>query len=149
MRAIRSTAFAQKIARGYAERNMTSVVSIGRPDEVDDHDDATEPTTTKMRKLIYWGKARVYTASGSGSLDTGDDLVYLSRSYISIPLFKETPPFTQVDDLIEIIDHDDIDIIGRVFRIVGIDYAGQFPVVRRHTVMSVDRSVDWTWIDDA
>lgn len=145
MRRIRSTKFAGRMARNYAERNMTAQVRIGRPGAVVDGVDVSHPSTVLQRKVVYLGKARVYGVGSGGSSNVGDELTFWSSSYVSIPL---SATWTQVDDMIEVVAHEDADVVGRWFRVVNVDSGGQLPVVRRHTVSGVQRDPGWTWAVD-
>lgn len=145
MRAIKRFDTPLWIARRHVERVMNSKVRIGRMDHVDDQDDPTKPSTTKILRTVYCGPARLYSlAGGGGPQEFGDGLGYMSSSYISIPL-TDQKCWTQVDDMIEVLGHPDPDTVGRVFRVMDVDGGGQFPVVRRHTVTSIQRSPQWTW----
>lgn len=145
MRRIKTPKLAGRIARQYAERNMTARVRVGRPGGVVDGGSVSDPSTVSRRKVVYEGRARVYGVGSGGSSDVGDELTFWSSSYVSIPLSSD---WTQVDDMIEVVAHDDPDVVGRWFRVVNVDSGGQFPVVRRHTVTGAQKDPGWTWAVD-
>jgi uncharacterized protein DUF6093 len=140
----------ESIVRNYAESNMRATVRIAR---------TASPTLSAtdeliaiptLMRLIYEGKGRVYTVSGpQPSFGTDEDQVF-STSFISVPL-KDSKGLTvvsQVNDLIEIVEHSDNLLVGRVFRVLDVDAGGQWPAVRRHMVSSAQRFAGWTWIDE-
>ena len=120
-----------RIGRRYATRNMVHEVRVWRSAKPFDLD-AAEPDAT----LLYEGFARLYSIAAGGTVDDGE-LVYMSSSYVSLPWEVDN---TQVDDLIEMVKAEDIAASGRWFRVLNIDGGGELPVVRRHTVTSVQRS---------
>lgn len=138
-----SVSLATMLARRFAERNMLAVVRIGRPAEVDDHDDQRVPSTASLKRVVYEGKARVWQVAGGGQTDFGEQSLFLASSYVSIPVTSLTGEQTQVDDLVEVLVHPDSLMVGRWFRVIAVDAGGQMPVVRRHTVMTAARSTDW------
>lgn len=128
---------AARLSRRYAVRNMTATVDIYRGGAVDDHGNVSMPTDATVAAAIYSGPARVYSLASGGSTQLGEMTQFLASSYVSIPT-TATP--TQADDLIRVSAHDDDDVVGRWFRVMAIDGGGQFPVVRRHTVVGVSPS---------
>lgn len=138
------------IARTFAERNMLAKVRIVRTADPVQSDENAIIVSPVPASLLYEGKARVYTVSGPSSDMSMDEPQAFSTSYISIPLPKEleAPVLTQVDDLIEVTEHFDQMIVGRVFRVLDVDGGGQWPVVRRHMVSGAARYSGWTWVDE-
>ena len=97
--------------------------------------------------LLYEGKGHVYQVSGPSVMNIGDETSYFSSSYISTPLKDGNGDeiVTQVNDLIEVLDHPDELVVGRVFRVQDVDAGGLFPVARRHMVSGAQRFSGWTW----
>ncbi len=140
----------EAILRDYAEGNMRAKVRIARPaePEVSPTDDLM--AIPKVVRFVYEGRARIYTVSGpQPSFGAEEDAVF-SSSFISVPLSdtKGQPVLTQVNDLIEVLEHSDGLLVGRVFRVLDVDAGGQWPAVRRHMVSGAQRFAGWTWVQE-
>ena len=125
---------ALRISKRYATRNLKHEVLVVRPKGL--VTDLEGRVTVDEETPIYGGCGRLWTVAGSGTIDDGQ-LVYLSSSYISLP-WDVTQ--TQVDDLIQVTVHEDPSLMGRWFRVLNVDAGGILPVVRKHTVTSVQFS---------
>lgn len=90
---------------------------------------------------VYTGAARVYEVSGPLTMAYGEAPSYHSTTYCSIPMEAEGDEIARINDMVEILDHIDQAVRGRVFRITHVDSGGQLPVVRRLTLSGVDRHV--------
>lgn len=136
-------------ARTYAEGNMLSKVRIARMDDPQQDPGNISVIHPVVARLLYEGKARVYTVSGPSGDMSMDEPQAFSSSNISVPLkdVDGNTVITQVDDLIEVVEHFDDLVVGRVFRVVDVDAGGQWPVVRRHMVSGAARFAGWTWVD--
>lgn len=134
---------ASRDARAYAELNMVSQVTITRPGPLTaatGHDMAASTATG-----VYVGKARVYSTSGPQWGTWGDDVQAAQATYVSIPLEVAgdvTSPV--VDDIVEVTTHLDPLMVGRFFRIVDVEQAGQIPAVRRMQVVGIEQQPSWT-----
>jgi len=137
------------IARRYANSNMTASITLSRPQglEVDDEGHVVRVVPAS---LVYRGAARVYTASGPQASESAEESESFSTSYISTPLVDDygKDVLSQVNDLIEVNEHYDPLMRGRVFRVMDVDAGGQWPVVRRHMVVGAQRFAGWTWLDE-
>ena len=143
---------AVKVARLYAEDNMTAQVRIARmnapkPDAVV----AGQWDADEMFD-VYVGKARVYSVSGPMTMTLGGAPMYSSSTYVSIPLVEvdtSTEPVTveplspRVDDVVEVLSDADPLMVLRHFRVTDVDAGGQFPVVRRMQVVGIQASRQW------
>ena len=125
---------ALRISKRYATRNLKHEVLVVRPKGL--VTDLEGRVTVDEETPIYGGCGRLWTVAGSGTIDDGQ-LVYLSSSYISLPWRVAQ---TQVDDLIQVTVHEDPSLMGRWFRVLNVEAGGILPVVRKHTVMSVQFS---------
>lgn len=138
--AARSTRYAGKLAKGYAEGNLLAEVIIERQGErVFDRDlnrDVARPSA-----MIYTGKARFYTVAGAATYGMGDEPQYFDASTLSIPLGATTP---RIDDIATCTVHDDPRMIGRAFRITGHETGTQMPVVQRMSITGIAPSKQWT-----
>lgn len=134
---------AMRYARGFAERNMTAKVRITRPAPA-----SLQPNgelEAVAASVVYEGKARVYPATGPVTMNLGDENQYFQNSNVSVPLYDGgVPVLPQVDDIVEVLWHDDPLFLNRVFRVMDVEAAGQIPTVRRMQVMGVQRWRSWT-----
>ena len=125
---------ALRISKRYATRNLKHDILVVRPKglvvDLEGRVSADEETE------IYGGAGRLWSVASGGTVDDGQ-LVYLSSSYISLPWGVVV---TQVDDLMQVRDHEDPSLIGRWFRVLNVEAGGILPVTRRHTVLSVQHS---------
>lgn len=128
-----------RFARSYTSSNMSARCRVVR---MDDPTVTWDQVTAVEAKLLYEGMCRVYTVSGPTSQEVGDEIQYMSSSYVSLPYWVDN---TQINDLIEITDHLDSSVIGRFFKVVDVDGGGQWQAVRRHQVTSAQKYSGWTW----
>ena len=140
------TPLVQRYARGYAERNMLSLVRITRPTQVPTLDPATGLATAGADLAsVYEGKARVYGVSGPQTMNLGEEVQYFQSTYVSIPVYVDgeaTAP--RVDDLVEVLEHSDPLMVGKRFRVMDVEIGGAVPSVRRMQVSGVQRFRSWT-----
>ncbi len=133
---------ASRDARAYAELNMVSQVTItrpGAPEASTGHDMAATATTG-----VYRGKARIYSTSGAQWGDWGDDVQAAQSTYVSIPLEVAGAVANPViDDIVEVTAHLDPLLVGRFFRVVDVEQAGQIPAVRRMQVTGIEQQGTW------
>lgn len=140
------------MARRYAESNMTADVRIIRMDAI--REDYVKKGQWDADELfdIYRGKARVYNVSGPLTMGIGDSPSYYSSTMVSIPSMELDPlsnPLRnaglspRVDDIVEILYHEDPYMIDRKFRVLDVEAGGQFPAVRRMQVTGIQASKQW------
>lgn len=125
---------ALRISKRYATRNLKHEVLVVRPKGL-----RVEPSgkvSVDEETPIYTGIGRLWSVDSGGTGDDGQ-LVYLSSSNISLPWGVVV---TQVDDLIQVTEHEDPAIMGRWFRVMNVHAGGILPVVRKHTVVSIQHS---------
>lgn len=127
----RSVKLAQPIVQAYAEGNMTVQVLITRPTP-DIFDRDTGRTTKGVPATVYEGPARMYTVSGGASYNLGDEPQDFANSAVSVPLSAPRP---RVEDDIEVTAHADATLVGRHYRVTGVDSGGLIPAVHRCTVV--------------
>lgn len=139
-----SKRFALWIGRRYVEMNMDSVVRLARPEgPAMDEDDRMVARPVPAR-LLYEGRARVYTMSGPQNNDTMEESQVFSSSYVTLPL--DTVP--QYNDLVEVLESPDDQIVGKVMRVLDVDGGGSLPVGRRCMVTAAQRFAGWTWVQE-
>lgn len=147
--------WALRYARRFAERNMTAWVRIVRMKQpaFDDANGVVTPVVSdSINGLgeVYYGPARVYTVSGPVTYSLGDEQQYYSSSYISIPVaIEDAVPAPQVDDVIEVVQHDDPLMAGRMFRVMDVEAGGQWIAARRMQVTGIQRARNWSVPDKA
>ena len=129
---------ATQYARRFAEGNMTAKVKITRQD-VPLFNVTSGELAAVEQSVVYQGKARVYTVAGPVTMSLGEEPQYFSQTNISVPL-TATP---RVDDMVEVTEHDDPAVVGRRFRVLDVESAGQYPSFRRLQVSGVQRSQQW------
>lgn len=136
---------AMSMARRFAESNMVSVVRITRTGSAV-LDEMTGVLATPEPSMVYEGKARVAIVSGPVTMSLGDEPQYFSGSSVSIPVVvasheRLTP---LVDDLIEILVHDDPLLVGLVFRVLDVEAGGHMQAARRMQVTGAQRAQNWS-----
>lgn len=129
------------LSRRFAERNMVHAVVISRMDFP--ADDGAYNTAAVPLRVIYTGPARVSVSSGSPMDFAGEEQHFLNPT-VSTPLGPET----QVEDMVEVTDHDDPEMVGKWFRVVSVDAGGQFPSFRQHQVTGAARFPEWTYVNE-
>ena len=135
----RSTLVAQPIARQYAEGNMLAQVLITRGEEPV-FDSYTGLTTVVPKETIWDGIARIYGVTGPVQYSVGEEPTYYSSTNISIPLASPKP---RVDDLVLVVFHLDLGLVGRRFRVQDVEAGGQLPVVHRMQAVGIQSSKQW------
>lgn len=140
---IKST-LVQIYAQRFVESNMTAVVEITRPGEAG-FDVETGELTADTGPQVYFGKGRAYQAAGPATLELGDDPQYYSSGFVSVPLVDDSGSnvLPQVNDIVEVVEHPDPLMVGRMFRVMDVEAGGQFAVVRRMQVMGIQRGRNW------
>lgn len=140
------------MARRYAESNMTAEVRIVRMDKIRPDYVVDGQWNADEMMDVYRGKARVYNVQGPLTMGIGDAPSYYSSTYVSIPSMELDPlskpsQFAglspRVDDLVEVVYHDDPYMIDRKFRVLDVEAGGQFPVVRRMQCVGIQASKQW------
>lgn len=131
-----SIPFAVQVARRYAEANMTARVRVTRKDALLQTSSGDVEATDLG--IVYEGPGRVYDVSGPLTMSYGEAPSYHSTTYCSIPMEAEGDEITRINDMVEILDHIDQAVRGRIFRVTHVDSGGQLPVVRRLTLSGVD-----------
>lgn len=138
-----SFSLATRMARTYAESNMTAEVYIWRPD-VPELDPGTGVLTATVETGVYRGKARIYTVSGPMPMGIGDESQEFQTTYASIPISTAdgiTNP--RPDDVLEVTAHPDPLMVGRHFRVRDVDAGGQMPAVRRMELIGAEAGEHW------
>lgn len=90
----------------------------------------------------YSGKARIWETNTGGIQMMGDAPVTIMQTNISIPFHAGVPK----KDQIVVVTHSpqDPDLVGRAFRVVGVDGNGQMGAARRMTVTAYTDSDVWS-----
>ena len=139
-----NTPLVRRYAQKYAEMNMDAEVTITRPNAPSAVSNTGQISATTY-STVYTGKARVTTASGPVQYSFGEEPQYFSSSQVSIPLVKTNgdPTMPQVNDLVTVTDHHDALMIGRAFRVMDVQAAGQFESARTMSVTGAQRWEGW------
>lgn len=128
--------FAIQMARRYSESNMLSRVRVTRKGMLDQQSSGDVEATDVG--IVYEGVARVYEVTGPLTMSYGEAPTYFSSTYCSIPIEALGDEVTRINDMVEILDHLDATVVGRIFRVTHVDSGGQFPVSRRLSLQGVD-----------
>lgn len=135
----KSTYLATPMARAYAKGNMIARVRIDRPTSP-----VFDPVTGELGmgpdETIYEGMARVASVQGPTQYFLGDEPQAYSNTLVSIPIEATKP---RVDDVVEVLAHPDLEIIGRFFRVLDVEAGGHMPVVHRMQVVGIAPSRQW------
>lgn len=130
-------------ARGYAERNMSSVVLITRP-APSTFNAVTGDQTAVTDSVVYRGKARVYSSSGPMTYNLGEENQYYQSLNVSVPLYVDGFPVNpQVDDVVEIVEHVDPLAVGKLYRVMDVELAGPIAASRRMQVTGIQKYRSW------
>lgn len=119
---------AKAYARRAAEAQFDCAVVIRRKATpvFDDQSGTYSPVST----LVYEGKARIYSVDEAGLTPLGEGMYAMRSTFASIPW--DTDPVPHNDDTLEVVGSPgDADLVGRSFRIVGVDGGGQMRATRR------------------
>ena len=128
-RPIYRQALIEKYIERYAEGHMNDAITIHRGN-------------WQSLTQVYSGRARVHLLAGAIQMGFGDEPQDMVSGTITIPAHSEdddqrvTPT---INDLVTITDNHDPRAIGRTFRVMHVDAAGQFD---GFTTMSVIGSED-------
>lgn len=136
----KATVSVRPFAQQYAEGNMLATVKITRPtapvfDRATGGLAAMDAETTR-----YEGKARIYNVTGPVQYAIGEEQQYYSSTFVSIPLSAPQP---RIDDVVEVLSHPDLTMVGREFRVQDVEAGGQIPVVHRMQVVGIQQSREW------
>lgn len=136
----RSSRFATKIARDYAEANMVARVRVTRPAQMPVFNPQTGELGMPPEETIWLGAARVASVAGPVQFNLGDEPQFFSSTFISIPMRAKKP---RVDDVVEVLRHPDPNMIDRMFRVQDVEGGGHMPVVFRMQVVGIQPSRAW------
>ncbi|CAB4194552.1 hypothetical protein UFOVP1264_7 [uncultured Caudovirales phage] len=139
-----NTDLVRRYAKSYAEMNMLATVTIMRHDAPALNTTSGDMSTTDYL-TVYEGKARVTTVSGPSTYSLGEEPQYFSNGSVSIPLVDTdgNPTVPQINDTITVDSHHDALMIGRTFRVVDVQAAGQFEAARTMSVVGAQRWEGW------
>lgn len=128
-------------AAAYAAGNRIFTVTVTRPAGPPTFNRATASTEILPGAQIYAGAARIRPVATDGPIDILDELTYLTRAVISIDGSDETVR-PREDDVVEVTaaPAELAAVVGRVFRVVGVNFGGHFPVGWLLTCTGVDPS---------
>ena len=130
-----------RVAREFAESNMTATVAITRK-SAPVFDPQTGGLASADPDIVYIGKARIYTVQGPMTMSYGDEPAYFSSSIVSIPVITTELP--RVDDLIRVLDYpSDPTMKDRFFRVQDVESGGQWMAARKLQVTGVQESQQW------
>lgn len=145
----RSNKYARMLAQVHAKGNMIAKIELKRGG---DAAPVWNPVTNQVESPegeVIWGPdpadptkgiARIYAVTGPVTMGLGDEPQYFQSTYISIPL---EAPLPEIDDVVEVIEHPDIKLVGRFYRVVDVERGGQIPVVHKMQVVGVEPSRSW------
>lgn len=130
----RSVAIAAPMAQAYAEGNMDVGVKITRVTaRVFNRD--TGQMSDGAPITVYEGLGRMYTDSGGQTYNLGEEQQFYSSSYVSIPVSAPRP---QINDDVQITSHRDPELVGRHYRITGVDAGGLMPAAHRCAITGAE-----------
>lgn len=131
----RSVVRAQPMAKAYAEGNMTSRVKITRPaDNTFDRD--TGLWTNPVDNVVVDNcPGHIATVSGGTTYNLGDEPVYYANTTCSIPLDSPRP---EVNDDLEVLSCPDDSLVGRHFKVDGVDSGGMLAAFRRLSITGAE-----------
>jgi len=144
-----NTSLVHRYAQRYAEMNMTATLRIDRPGKPSLNTTTGDATATVL-STIYTGKGRVTTIAGPVQYQLGEEPQYFSSGAVSIPLLDDDgqPTTPQVNDVVVVVAHPDVLMVGRAFRVMDVQASGQFEAVRNISVTGVQRWEAWTPAND-
>lgn len=122
-----SKAYAEPMARAYAEGNRVYVVTVERPGGPATFDRATGAFVDPPDTVLYTGPARIFPATGGADLDIGDERTPFNAATITINLYDGTPP--RVDDVVRVTSTPQsraTHLADRVFEVTGVDVGGHY-----------------------
>lgn len=135
---------ARLFARSYLKKNMIAGVEAVRVVRTDPGSNIGATV-----KVIYRGVGRLHMVGGPSNQYLGDELTVHASSNISTPISVDGRLVDiRVDDQMKILRHEDELMVGRVFRVIDVDYGGQFSVHRTHQVTTIQPSAEWKYVDE-
>jgi uncharacterized protein DUF6093 len=120
-----------KYVERYVESNMVDEVSVYRGIHTD------------QSVLVYHGQARIHRLASPVQMGFGDEPQYMVSGTISLPMFEaetNNPVRVFVNDHVTVDDHWDASMIGRTFRVMHVDVAGQFHNTVSLSIMGSEES---------
>lgn len=121
---------AEIYTRRYAEMVQEALVEITRGVHPDNE------------TQIYAGRGRVHALNSSVQMGFGDETQYMVTGTISVPALDEDgiPVAPQVNDMVLVVNARDPHVVGRSFRVLHVDFGGQFNDVTSMTVVGAEDS---------
>lgn len=131
----RASAYAIKIVRRNAERQMIDSVEIYRP-TAPTFNNTTGLMTAHRGSTIYTGKARISVGNAS-PVEQGDGIIMFTTTGISIPAVSVMP---HTDDLVKILAAGQSATVNDLYRIIATSPAGDLGAVITLTCTSEEAS---------
>lgn len=135
----RSNLIALPFAQAYAEGNMLGLVRITRGNEPL-FDRLTGQLVPQNKTPVWEGIGRAYSITGPVTMALGEEPAYFSSTFISIPRSANQP---EVDDVATWLQHPDISLLNREFRVTDVEAGGQLPTVWRMQVQGLQPGRSW------
>lgn len=85
--------------------------------------------------VVYSGSARMYEVAGGQTYNLGDEPQFYANSYVSIPVSAPRP---WANDDVKVVTAEDPTLVGRHFRVTGVDTGGLLPAVHRCAVVGAE-----------
>lgn len=125
----RSLAFGQRVASAQAEGAMNAHVKIRRPAKP-----VFDPTTNRLgsgiaTEPIYDGHARVSPVTGASAVSIGEEVLYYSTVFVTIPFSAPVRP--RINDIVDVTVHLDPAAVNRSFRVTEVEVGGVMPTSYR------------------
>lgn len=124
----RSLAWGTRAAQEQAAGAMTATVRVRRPSRPVFDPDTNRLAAGTTLTTLYTGMARVSPVTGTAPIPIGEDLIYYSSVYVTLPFSARTP---QVNDVVEVLEHPDPAAVDRIFRITDVEVGGLMPSTYR------------------
>jgi hypothetical protein len=140
-----NTDLVRSYAQRYAQISMVDTVRIDRPGDPS-LDTTSGNATSTVLSTIYEGVGKVTTISGPVQYQLGEEPQYFSSGEASIPLLDVDgdPTTPQVNDVLIVVSHHDVLMVGRAFRIMDVKASGLIEAARTLTLSGVQRWAGWT-----
>jgi len=125
--------YARRYLKDRVQSHMTSKVTINRIQR-GALNESTGLYTADSGTLIYSGEARIWTVNTGTVFDTGAGEMALASTYCSIPQDSVVP--NKDDQVVVLYCPGDLDLDGRVFRVVYVDGGGLMTPTRRMQIIA-------------
>lgn len=135
--------FSQTFLQDHATDLMTSSCRVYTPNlGVGTYDRVTGRVTAGDPVIKYEGPCRIWEVPGGQQIIVGDEEITVTQTYLSLPYW--ITPLPENDDIIQVIESDDPDLVGRTLSVVSTVRGGGLRASRRFQV-KISESKKATW----